>query len=81
VISVRAGSGARSTEMPGHSCFLRDGNEIFHTYSTYGRGNEYTPASIRCSTSPLIRCSTSPLWAGRKAWEEPTGHAPVPHEI
>jgi len=81
VISVRAGSGERSTEMPGHSCFLRGGNEIFHTYSTYGRGNEYTPASIRCSTSPLIRCSTSPLWAGRKAWEEPTGHAPVPHEI
>jgi predicted dithiol-disulfide oxidoreductase (DUF899 family) len=30
--------GERSTEMPGHSCFLRDGNEIFHTYSTYGRG-------------------------------------------
>jgi hypothetical protein len=73
VISVRAGSGERSTEMPGHGCFLRGGNEIFHTYSTYGRGNEYTPASIRCSTSPL--------WAGRKAWEEPTGHAPVPHEI
>jgi predicted dithiol-disulfide oxidoreductase (DUF899 family) len=30
--------------MPGHSCFLRDGSEIFHTYSTYGRGNEYTPS-------------------------------------
>jgi hypothetical protein len=34
----------QSTEMPGHSCFLRNGNEIFHTYSTYGRGNEYTPS-------------------------------------
>ena len=67
-----AGSGERSTEMAGHSCFLRYGNEIFHTYWTYGRGNEYTPASIRCSTSPL--------WGRQEAWEEPTGRAPVLHE-
>lgn len=25
-------------ELPGLSCFLRQGNEVFHTYSTYGRG-------------------------------------------
>ena len=31
----------RSTEMPGLSCFLREGEEIFYTYSTYGRGTEY----------------------------------------
>jgi predicted dithiol-disulfide oxidoreductase (DUF899 family) len=37
-------SSERSSEMPGTSCFLRVGNEIFHTYSTYGRGNEYTPS-------------------------------------
>ena len=24
----------------GHSCFLRDGNDVFHTYSMYGRGAE-----------------------------------------
>jgi len=32
--------GAQSTEMPGVSCFLRDGEEIFHTYSTYARGTD-----------------------------------------
>jgi predicted dithiol-disulfide oxidoreductase (DUF899 family) len=25
-------------ELPGLSVFLRDGENIFHTYSTYGRG-------------------------------------------
>ena len=30
--------GGQSTEMPGHSCFLRDEGEIFHTYSAYARG-------------------------------------------
>jgi predicted dithiol-disulfide oxidoreductase (DUF899 family) len=29
-----------SLEMPGHSFFLRDGDDIFHTYSMYGRGAE-----------------------------------------
>ena len=33
--------GDRSAEMPGFSCFLREGDEIFHTYSVYGRGTEY----------------------------------------
>ena len=28
------------TEAPGLSCFLRDGDRIFHTYSTYARGTE-----------------------------------------
>src|SRR5580658_8855391 len=27
--------GEQSTELPGFSCFLPDGNQIFHTYSTY----------------------------------------------
>ena len=27
-----------STEMPGISAFFRDGKEIYHSYSTYGRG-------------------------------------------
>jgi len=29
-----------STEMPAFSCFLRDGDAVFHTYSTYARGTE-----------------------------------------
>ena len=27
-------------DLPGMSCFLRDGDKVFHTYSTYGRGLE-----------------------------------------
>ena len=27
-------------EQPGLSCFLRDGDKVYHTYSTYGRGGE-----------------------------------------
>ena len=32
----------RSTELPGVSCFLRDGGEVFHTYSAYARGLDHT---------------------------------------
>ena len=31
---------AGTTEMPALSCFLRDGDTIFHTYSVYARGTE-----------------------------------------
>jgi predicted dithiol-disulfide oxidoreductase (DUF899 family) len=33
--------GDRSAEMPGFSCFLREGDEVFHTYSAFARGTEY----------------------------------------
>jgi len=33
--------GDRSAEMPGYSAFLRDGDELFHTYSAFARGTEY----------------------------------------
>lgn len=33
-------SPARRGDYPGLSCFLRDGSDIFHTYSTYARGLE-----------------------------------------
>jgi predicted dithiol-disulfide oxidoreductase (DUF899 family) len=32
--------GEQPIERPGHSCFLRDGDSIFHTYSVYARGDE-----------------------------------------
>jgi predicted dithiol-disulfide oxidoreductase (DUF899 family) len=38
----QAVSGERSTELPGYSCFLREGDEVFHTYSTYERGADHT---------------------------------------
>ena len=61
--------GERSTEMPGTSCFLRDGAEIFHTYSTYGRGNEYTPN--------LYSMLDLTALGRQEAWEEPKGRAPA----
>jgi predicted dithiol-disulfide oxidoreductase (DUF899 family) len=33
-------SGDPPHELPGYSCFLRSGDEVFHTYSSYGRGTE-----------------------------------------
>jgi predicted dithiol-disulfide oxidoreductase (DUF899 family) len=34
-----------SMELPGKSCFLRDGDRVFHTYSMYARGTEMTGGS------------------------------------
>lgn len=41
----RAGTGGyfegdEPIEEPGYSCFIRDGDNVFHTYSTYARGTE-----------------------------------------
>ncbi len=33
-------AGVTSGELPGVSVFLREGDRIFHTYSTYGRGTD-----------------------------------------
>jgi predicted dithiol-disulfide oxidoreductase (DUF899 family) len=61
----------RSTEMPGHSCFLRDGNEIFHTYSTHGRAT---------STAPSLYSMLDLTALGRQEdWEEPKGRALAVH--
>ncbi len=64
--------GEQSTEMPGHSCFLRDGDEVFHTYSAFGRGNEYTPS--------LYTLLDLTALGRQEAWEEPKGRAPVLHD-
>lgn len=46
----RAGTGGflqaeQPIELPGLSCFLRDGDAVFHTYSTYARGTEMVGGS------------------------------------
>jgi predicted dithiol-disulfide oxidoreductase (DUF899 family) len=64
-------SSERSSEMPGTSCFLRQGNEVFHTYSTYGRGNEYTPS--------LYSMLDLTALGRQEDWEEPKGRAPIVH--
>jgi predicted dithiol-disulfide oxidoreductase (DUF899 family) len=62
-----------STEVPGVSCFLRDGAEVYHTYSTYARGTELTGGL----TYPLLDLTA----LGRQEqWEEPKGRAAGPRE-
>jgi predicted dithiol-disulfide oxidoreductase (DUF899 family) len=63
--------GTSSEEVPGLSCFLRDGGEIFHTYSTYARGTEFM-----CSTYLLLDLT---VLGRQEDWEEPKGRAPRLH--
>jgi predicted dithiol-disulfide oxidoreductase (DUF899 family) len=63
--------GDRSSEMPGFSCFLREGGEIFHTYSTYARGTEYLGNAYTLLDLTAL---------GRQEdWEEPKGRVSKPH--
>jgi predicted dithiol-disulfide oxidoreductase (DUF899 family) len=56
-----------SVEMPGTSYFLRDGERVFHTYSTFARGAEQTGGSYYFLDLTAL---------GRQEdWEEPKGRA------
>lgn len=60
-----------SEEVPGVSCFLRDGDDIFHTYSAYARGTD-----VLGSAYSLLDLTA----LGRQEdWEEPKGRAPRLH--
>ena len=60
--------GEQPMERPGLSCFLRVGDDIFHTYSTYARGDD----SIVGSVYGLLDLTA----LGRQEdWEEPKGRA------
>jgi predicted dithiol-disulfide oxidoreductase (DUF899 family) len=57
-----------STEVPGVSCFLRDGGAVYHTYSTFARGTEL----IGGLAYPLLDLTA----LGRQEeWEEPKDRA------
>ena len=59
--------GPQPIERPGLSCFLREGDEVFHTYSTYGRGTEMLGGSYYYLDLTAL---------GRQEdWEEPAGRA------
>jgi predicted dithiol-disulfide oxidoreductase (DUF899 family) len=60
-----------SQEMPGYSCFVRDGEEIFHTYSVYGRGAE--------PLIPAYAWLDMTVFGRSEDWEEPSGRARVMH--
>ena len=57
-------------EQPGISCFLREGNDIFHTYSTYGRGTEEFGGAYHVLDMTAL---------GRQEnWEKPAGRVTNP---
>ncbi len=57
----------RGTEMPGISVFLRVDDDVFHTYSTYGRGiEEFHNGYPYLDLTPLGR---------QESWEQPAGRA------
>lgn len=54
-------------DLHGLSCFLRDGERVFHTYSSYGRGTESTGGSYyHLDLTALGR---------QEDWEEPKGRS------
>ena len=59
--------GEQPFDLPGLSCFIRDGGEVFHTYSTFGRGGETVGGSYYFLDLTAL---------GRQEdWEEPKGRA------
>lgn len=61
-----------SSEQPGYSAFLRDGDDLFHTYSTYARGAESLGGSYYFLDLTAL---------GRQEdWEEPKGRADDPRD-
>jgi predicted dithiol-disulfide oxidoreductase (DUF899 family) len=54
-------------EQPGSSYFLRDGDDVFHTYSTFGRGAEMTGGSYYFLDLTAL--------GRQEEWEEPKGRA------
>src|SRR3954454_21701165 len=56
-----------SGENPGTSCFLRDGDRVFHTYSAYARGAEWTGGSYAFLDLTAL--------GRQEEWEEPKGRA------
>jgi predicted dithiol-disulfide oxidoreductase (DUF899 family) len=62
-----AGSGDPKGELHGTSVFLRDGDRVFHTYSTYARGTEQVGGTHYYLDMTAL---------GRQEdWEEPRGRS------
>jgi predicted dithiol-disulfide oxidoreductase (DUF899 family) len=58
-------------EQPGMSCFLKDGGEIFHTYSTFARGTEQGGTAYGLLDMTAL--------GRQEEWEEPKGRAAAPN--
>ena len=61
------GSELQDGEYPGLSCFLRDGDRVFHTNSVYGRGAEMLGGSYYFLDLTAL--------GRQEEWEEPKGRA------
>jgi predicted dithiol-disulfide oxidoreductase (DUF899 family) len=59
--------GRQPIEEPGLSCFLREGDRVFHTYSSYGRGAEMTGGSYYFLDLTAL--------GRQEEWEEPKDRA------
>ena len=62
---------ADTTELPGMSCFLRDGEQIYHTYSTFARGTDGLGGSYSLLDLTAL--------GRQEEWEEPKGRARTVH--
>ncbi len=62
------------SEQPGMSFFLRDGNDVFHTYSTFARGGEALGGAYGLLDLTAL--------GRQEEWEEPKGRAdePLPNQ-
>jgi predicted dithiol-disulfide oxidoreductase (DUF899 family) len=59
--------GEGASEQPGVSCFLRDGDAVFHTYSTFARGTEQMGGAYAFLDLTAL--------GRQEAWEEPKGRS------
>jgi predicted dithiol-disulfide oxidoreductase (DUF899 family) len=59
------------SEQPGWSFFLRDGDDVFHTYSTFGRGTEALGGAYGILDLTAL--------GRQEAWEEPKGRVDDPN--
>ena len=57
----------RGSDLPGISAFLRVDDEVFHAYSTFGRGIEDFHNGYHCLELTAL--------GRQEAWEEPKGRA------
>jgi predicted dithiol-disulfide oxidoreductase (DUF899 family) len=60
--------GEGSSEQPGYSTFLRDGDAVFHTYSVYARGTEALGGSYYFLDMTAL--------GRQEEWEEPKDRVP-----
>jgi len=61
---------AQPFELPGLSTFLRDGDQVFHTYSAYGRGLEQAVGTTGYLDLTAL--------GRQEPWEEPSGRLAGP---